>query len=113
MKIAYVCVKSISAFLLSAYKNVNLNERYFSPGEARKAFGLYLGCILRKISQPSADPACCDLVMKFLQHSSCSLRTPFLFTVHIRQHISITRLYCNKHDYLFRLQINNIVLKKN
>ncbi|EFN64524.1 hypothetical protein EAG_01390 [Camponotus floridanus] len=51
-----------------------------SPGEARKAFGLYLGYILRKISQPNADPACCDLVMKFLQHSSCNLRTPFLFT---------------------------------
>ncbi|XP_011138899.1 tubulin polyglutamylase TTLL5 isoform X3 [Harpegnathos saltator] len=52
-----------------------------SPGEARKAFGLYLGYILRKISQSNADPACCDLVMKFLQHSSCSLRTPFLFTL--------------------------------
>ncbi|XP_077279771.1 tubulin tyrosine ligase-like 5 isoform X3 [Temnothorax americanus] len=52
-----------------------------SSGEARKAFGLYLGYILRKISQPNADPGCCDLVMKFLQHSSCSLRTPFLFTL--------------------------------
>ncbi|XP_020281640.1 tubulin polyglutamylase TTLL5 isoform X3 [Pseudomyrmex gracilis] len=52
-----------------------------SPGEARKAFGLYLGYILRKISQPNADTASCDLVMKFLQHSSCSLRTPFLFTL--------------------------------
>jgi len=55
--------------------------KYFSPGEARKAFGLYLGYILRKISQSNADSTCCDLVMKFLQHSSCSLRTPFLFTV--------------------------------
>ncbi|XP_063992040.1 tubulin polyglutamylase TTLL5 isoform X2 [Diachasmimorpha longicaudata] len=52
-----------------------------SPGEARKAFGLYLGCILRKISQPSADSVCCDLVMKFLQQSSSNLRTPFLFTI--------------------------------
>ncbi|XP_072763797.1 tubulin polyglutamylase TTLL5-like isoform X1 [Anoplolepis gracilipes] len=52
-----------------------------SPGEARKAFGLYLSYILRKISQPNADPACCDLIMKFLQHSSCNLRTPFLFTL--------------------------------
>ncbi|KYQ47236.1 Tubulin polyglutamylase TTLL5, partial [Trachymyrmex zeteki] len=52
-----------------------------SSGEARKAFGLYLGYILRKISQPNVDPGCCDLVMKFLQHSSCSLRTPFLFTL--------------------------------
>ncbi|KAL6419492.1 hypothetical protein ACFW04_011368 [Cataglyphis niger] len=52
-----------------------------SPGEARKAFGLYLGYILRKISQPNADPAYCDLIMKFLQHSSCNLRTPFLFTL--------------------------------
>ncbi|XP_011705025.1 PREDICTED: tubulin polyglutamylase TTLL5-like isoform X2 [Wasmannia auropunctata] len=52
-----------------------------SSGEARKAFGLYLGYILRKISQPNADSGCCDLVMKFLQHSSCSLRTPFLFTL--------------------------------
>lgn len=54
---------------------------YYSPGEARKAFGLYLGCILRKISQPSADSVCCDLIMKFLQQSSSNLRTPFLFTV--------------------------------
>ncbi|XP_011640702.1 tubulin polyglutamylase TTLL5 isoform X2 [Pogonomyrmex barbatus] len=52
-----------------------------SFGEARKAFGLYLGYILRKISQPNADPGSCDLVMKFLQHSSCSLRAPFLFTL--------------------------------
>ncbi|KAK0092621.1 hypothetical protein PV326_001009 [Microctonus aethiopoides] len=52
-----------------------------SPGEARKAFGLYLGCILRKISQPSADSVCCDLIMKFLQQSSSNLRTPFLFTL--------------------------------
>lgn len=52
-----------------------------SSGEARKAFGLYLGYILRKISQSNADSGCCDLVMKFLQHSSCSLRTPFLFTL--------------------------------
>ncbi|XP_039312801.1 tubulin polyglutamylase TTLL5 isoform X3 [Solenopsis invicta] len=52
-----------------------------SSSEARKAFGLYLTYILRKISQPNADPRCCDLVMKFLQHSSCSLRTPFLFTL--------------------------------
>ncbi|KAF7991613.1 hypothetical protein HCN44_008984 [Aphidius gifuensis] len=52
-----------------------------SPGEARKAFGLYLGCILRKISQPSADSNCCDLIMKFLQQSSSNLRTPFLFTL--------------------------------
>ncbi|XP_043271937.1 tubulin polyglutamylase TTLL5 [Venturia canescens] len=51
-----------------------------SPGEARKAFGLYLRYILRKISQPSTDWACCDLVMKFLQQSSNNLRTPFLFT---------------------------------
>ncbi|XP_012345845.1 tubulin polyglutamylase TTLL5 isoform X2 [Apis florea] len=52
-----------------------------SPGEARKAFGLYLGHILRKISQPNADPACCDLVMKFLQQSASNLRTPFFFTL--------------------------------
>ncbi|XP_034941012.1 tubulin polyglutamylase TTLL5 [Chelonus insularis] len=52
-----------------------------SPGEARKAFGMYLGCILRKISQASADSACCDLVMKFLQQSSSNLRTPFVFTL--------------------------------
>ncbi|XP_012272209.1 tubulin polyglutamylase TTLL5 isoform X2 [Orussus abietinus] len=52
-----------------------------SPGEARKAFGLYLGYILRKISQPNADPACCELVTKFLQQSSSNLRTPFLFTL--------------------------------
>ncbi|XP_043526231.1 tubulin polyglutamylase TTLL5 isoform X5 [Frieseomelitta varia] len=52
-----------------------------SPGEARKAFGLYLGHVLRKISQPRADPACCDLVMKFLQQSASNLRTPFFFTV--------------------------------
>ncbi|XP_024938905.1 tubulin polyglutamylase TTLL5 isoform X2 [Cephus cinctus] len=54
-----------------------------SPGEARKAFGLYLGYTLRKISQPNADPACCDLVMKFLQQSASNLRTPFLFTSNI------------------------------
>ncbi|XP_051161057.1 tubulin polyglutamylase TTLL5 [Leptopilina boulardi] len=52
-----------------------------SPGEARKAFGLYLGFILRKISQPNADPVCCDLVTKFLQQSSSNLKTPFLFTL--------------------------------
>ncbi|XP_029157005.1 tubulin polyglutamylase TTLL5 isoform X2 [Nylanderia fulva] len=52
-----------------------------SPSEARKAFGLYLSYILRKISQPNADPVCCDLVMKFLQHSSYNLRSPFLFTL--------------------------------
>ncbi|XP_070528441.1 uncharacterized protein Ttll5 isoform X3 [Cardiocondyla obscurior] len=52
-----------------------------SSGEARKAFSLYLSYILRKISHPNADPGCCDLIMKFLQHSSCSLRTPFLFTL--------------------------------
>ncbi|XP_046595142.1 tubulin polyglutamylase TTLL5 isoform X1 [Neodiprion virginianus] len=52
-----------------------------SSGEARKAFGLYLGCILRKISQPSADSACSELVMKFLQQSASNLRTPFLFTL--------------------------------
>ncbi|XP_066594034.1 tubulin polyglutamylase TTLL5 isoform X2 [Prorops nasuta] len=52
-----------------------------SPGEARKAFGLYLGYILRKISQSNADPVSCDLVMKFLQQSSCNLKTPFLFTL--------------------------------
>ncbi|KAK0182095.1 hypothetical protein PV327_000264 [Microctonus hyperodae] len=56
-------------------------DRLSSPGEARKAFGLYLGCILRKISQPSADSVCCDLIMKFLQQSSSNLRTPFLFTL--------------------------------
>lgn len=56
-------------------------NKIFSPGEARKAFGLYLGHILRKISQPNADPACCDLVMKFLQQSASNLRTPFFFTV--------------------------------
>lgn len=56
-------------------------QHFFSPGEARKAFGLYLRYILRKISQPSTDWACCDLVMKFLQQSSSNLRTPFLFTV--------------------------------
>lgn len=55
--------------------------KFFSPGEARKAFGLYLGHILRKISQPNADPTCCDLVMKFLQQSASNLRTPFFFTV--------------------------------
>lgn len=53
----------------------------FSSGEARKAFGLYLSHILRKISQPNADITCSDLVMKFLQQSSNNLRTPFLFTV--------------------------------
>lgn len=58
-----------------------INYISFSPGEARKAFGLYLGHILRKISQPNADPACCDLVMKFLQQSASNLRTPFFFTV--------------------------------
>ncbi|XP_036142626.1 tubulin polyglutamylase TTLL5 isoform X2 [Monomorium pharaonis] len=52
-----------------------------SSNEARKAFSLYLGYILRKISQPNADSRCCDLVMRFLQHSSCSLKTPFLFTL--------------------------------
>lgn len=52
-----------------------------SPVEARKAFSLYLGCILRKISQPSVDSICCDLIMKFLQQSSSNLRTPFLFTL--------------------------------
>ena len=56
-------------------------DKIFSPGEARKAFGLYLGHVLRKISQPRADPACCDLVMKFLQQSASNLRTPFFFTV--------------------------------
>lgn len=62
--------------------HIKLNGQ-FSSGEARKAFGLYLGYILRKISQPNADSASCDLIMKFLQHSSCNLRTPFLFTVRI------------------------------
>ncbi|XP_058789899.1 tubulin polyglutamylase TTLL5 [Phymastichus coffea] len=52
-----------------------------SPGEARKAFGLYLGYILRKISQQSPDPVCCDLVAKFLQQSASNLRTPFSFTL--------------------------------
>ncbi|XP_008555252.1 tubulin polyglutamylase TTLL5 [Microplitis demolitor] len=52
-----------------------------SPGEARKAFGLYLGYILRKISQATADSVSCDLVMKFLQQSSSNLRTPFVFTL--------------------------------
>ena len=59
----------------------HLIDQIFSPGEARKAFGLYLGHVLRKISQPRADPACCDLVMKFLQQSASNLRTPFFFTV--------------------------------
>ncbi|XP_011496617.1 PREDICTED: tubulin polyglutamylase TTLL5 [Ceratosolen solmsi marchali] len=49
--------------------------------EARKAFGLYLGHILRKISQQNPDPVCCDLVSKFLQQSVSNLRTPFLFTL--------------------------------
>ena len=62
---------------------INENHYPFSPEEARKAFGLYLGFILRKISQSNADPACCDLVTKFLQQSSSNLRTPFLFTVNI------------------------------
>jgi tubulin polyglutamylase TTLL5 len=55
----------------------------YSSGEARKAFGLYLGHILRKISQQNPDPICCDLVSKFLQQSASNLRTPFLFTVSI------------------------------
>ncbi|XP_046819364.1 tubulin polyglutamylase TTLL5 [Vespa crabro] len=67
------------------YKNLVMKSMQegntLSPGEARKAFGLYLGHILRKISQSNADPACCDLVMKFLQQSSSNLRTPFLFTL--------------------------------
>lgn len=80
--IVFICIVIIFSFL---YMKIHIkpNGQYFSPGEARKAFGLYLGCILRKISQPNADPASCDLVMKFLQHSSCNLRTPFLFTVRI------------------------------
>lgn len=53
----------------------------FSSGEARKAFGLYLNFILRKISQNNPDPVCTDLVSKFLQQSGSNLRTPFLFTV--------------------------------
>ncbi|XP_001602304.2 tubulin polyglutamylase TTLL5 isoform X2 [Nasonia vitripennis] len=52
-----------------------------SHGEARKAFGLYLGHILRKISSQNPDPVCCDLVTKFLQQSASNLRTPFLFTL--------------------------------
>ncbi|KAG7200187.1 hypothetical protein KM043_000621 [Ampulex compressa] len=52
-----------------------------SPGEARKAFGMFLGYVLRKISQPNAGPACCERVTKFLQRSSHNLRTPFLFTL--------------------------------
>ncbi|KAJ8673195.1 hypothetical protein QAD02_004457 [Eretmocerus hayati] len=52
-----------------------------SCGDARKAFGLYLGCVLRKISQHDPDSICCDLVSKFLQQSACNLRTPFLYTL--------------------------------
>lgn len=96
-EIFYLILRSL---FRSFYKSTEPIVQNFSPGEARKAFGLYLGYILRKISQSNADPACCDLVMKFLQHSSCSLRTPFLFTVCVRYETN-SFLYCRicKQNY--------------
>ncbi|KAL7301419.1 hypothetical protein TKK_0005861 [Trichogramma kaykai] len=59
-----------------------MHEGYkLSPGEARKAFGLYLGTILRRISESDSDPVCVDLVSKFLQQSTNNLKQPFSYTL--------------------------------